>query len=226
MDLHKVLTRSNKVSPRTSRTALVLGFTHARISVFTFSTRFVYPFWAPRKNGGGFLCHDKTQNVTLFCFREYNYRGWRWAAVFVIKFNVFNLKRQFYIPHQQCDILQGLPCCSMQIPDLQWWMSFLFGTQFNKSRSQWLEGNSQVISYYPPLPTFCFHQQRKIQSHTNMLLQKAEKPWPLCFIKLHSWFSQAAKTKEVYMHQTCLSRNRHWICLWGCSCSQVVKGRY
>jgi hypothetical protein len=35
----------------------------------------------------------------------------------------------------------------------------------------------------------------------------------IALMHLDSLFSQAAESEEVYVHETCLSRNRHTICL-------------
>jgi hypothetical protein len=47
----------------------------------------------------------------------------------------------------------------------------------------------------------------------NYLVKKEGKPFFLCLMNLDSHFSQAAKAEEVYLRQTCLSRNQHKICL-------------
>jgi len=55
-----------------------------------------------------------------------------------------------------------------------------------------------------------------------MLSQKEVKPLLLCLINLDSRFSQAAKTEEVYLHQTCLFKEPSQDVSMNCSCSQVV----
>jgi len=48
----------------------------------------------------------------------------------------------------------------------------------------------------------------------NSVLNKyVVKPLLLYLINLDSYFSQTAKMEEVYLHQMCLSRNSHRICL-------------
>jgi hypothetical protein len=49
------------------------------------------------------------------------------------------------------------------------------------------------------------------QFHTNMLPQKEVEHLLLCLINLDIRFSKEIKTVEMYLHQTCLSRNRHRI---------------
>jgi hypothetical protein len=55
-----------------------------------------------------------------------------------------------------------------------------------------------------------------------ILSQKKVKPLLLCVTNLNNHFSQAARTEEVYLHQTRLSRDRHNLCLPSCCCAQVV----
>jgi hypothetical protein len=49
-------------------------------------------------------------------------------------------------------------------------------------------------------------------SHT-CVVTKGRKPLLICVINLHSCFSQAVKTEEVCLYQTCLPKDRHRICL-------------
>jgi len=46
-----------------------------------------------------------------------------------------------------------------------------------------------------------------------MLLQNEVKFLLLCLVKLDSRFTQAVRSKEVYLYQTCLSRNCQELCL-------------
>jgi hypothetical protein len=48
---------------------------------------------------------------------------------------------------------------------------------------------------------------------SRKLSQKEAKPLLLCLINLDSCFSQAAKTEEVYLYQSRVSRNRHSVWL-------------
>jgi hypothetical protein len=36
--------------------------------------------------------------LPLFCFREHNCRGWKRAAIFLIKCNIFNILDSFILP--------------------------------------------------------------------------------------------------------------------------------
>jgi hypothetical protein len=48
-----------------------------------------------------------------------------------------------------------------------------------------------------------------------MWSQEEVKPFLRCPKNLDSRLSKAAKTEKIYLHQTCLSTNRHRMCLWG-----------
>jgi len=85
----------------------VFGSVFPGILILALSTRFIHFYAASRRNGG-VRATIKNKTLPLFCFPEHNCRGWRRAAVSVIKCYIFNVQDSFILLTNNMISCQGL----------------------------------------------------------------------------------------------------------------------
>lgn len=163
----------------------------------------------PSQRNSGFVWRKSTKHYRYVVFENIT----TVVAVFLIKHNVHNVQDRFILLTSNvisCKISWNAGCIC-QIYCNRWTCSSahiltnrdFMGEMSNLSFAQLSAAVDIFLSW---------EQQAEIELRTSILSQGEVKPLLLCLTNLSSYFSEATRIEEIYLHQISLSRIRHRLC--------------